>query len=226
MVHGSVILRPDLIIFDCDGVLIDSEGIASTLIAAELTALGWEMTEAESHDIFLGMSIIDMQPVIENHLGRRLPEGWRAELAEKLILMLSTQSRLIPGAREMLEGVNARGIDWRVASNSSDEEMAVKFARTGLAALTEGRTHAAASVVAKGGRPKPAPDVYLAAAASANTAPGRCIVLEDSPLGVTAAVAAGMICYGFAPHGDGAHLLAAGATAILRDLNALFGVLA
>jgi HAD superfamily hydrolase (TIGR01509 family) len=167
-----------------------------------------------------------MKPMIEAHLGRLLPESWRNDLAEKLIIALGTQSKLIPGAREMLEGVNARGIPWRVASNSSDAEMDVKFARTGLSDLTAGRTHAAASVIAKGGRPKPAPDIFLAAAEAGKTKPEHCIVLEDSPLGVTGAVAAGMTCYGFAPHSDGAHLLAAGAKAVIHNLHDLFGVLA
>ena len=217
---------PDLIIFDCDGVLIDSEGVASTLIATELTTLGWPMTTQQSMDIFLGMSITDMEPIIETHLARKLPANWRAELAAKLVIVLSEQAKIIPGAREMLERVTAMGIPWRVASNSSDEEMAVKFARTGLTTLTAGRTHAAASVIAKGGRPKPAPDIFLAAAAAQDVPPANCLVLEDSPLGVTGAVAAGMVCYGFAPHGTGEALLTAGASAIFRNLHDLFGVLA
>jgi HAD superfamily hydrolase (TIGR01509 family) len=217
---------PDLIIFDCDGVLIDSEGIASTLIATELTTLGWPMTMQQSMDAFLGMSITDMEPIIESHLARKLPASWRAELAAKLVIALSERAKIIPGAREMLERVTAMGIPWRVASNSSDEEMAVKFARTDLTALTAGRTHAAASVIAKGGRPKPAPDIFLAAATAEDVPPANCLVLEDSALGVTGAVAAGMVCYGFAPHGTGEALLTAGARAVFRNLHDLFGVLA
>ncbi|HEY1858381.1 HAD family hydrolase [Acidocella sp.] len=219
-------MPPELIIFDCDGVLIDSEGVANGLIARELTSLGWEMTMQDSMELFLGMSISDMQPLIETRLGRKLPPSWRPELAAKLVLALGEEAKLIAGAREMLERVTELGIPWRIASNSSDQEMAVKFARTGLSALVEGKTHSAASVIAKGGRPKPAPDVFLAAAAAQKTPPKSCLVLEDSALGVTGAVAAGMTCYGFAPHGDGAHLRAAGATEILRDLHDLFGVLA
>jgi HAD superfamily hydrolase (TIGR01509 family) len=219
-------MRPELIIFDCDGVLIDSEGLASAVVAADLTALGWEMTPAEAMEIFLGMSIMDMEPMIAARLGHALSPSWRDELAAKLLVALGSGAKLIPGAREMLEGVNRLGIPWRVASNSSDEEMAVKFARTGLSDLTAGRAHAAASVIAKGGRPKPAPDIFLAAAASAGTPPRDCLVLEDSPLGVTGAVAAGMTCYGFAPHGSGEALREAGATGVLRDLQEIFGVLA
>jgi HAD superfamily hydrolase (TIGR01509 family) len=207
-------------------VLIDSEGVASAVVAADLSALGWAMNPAEALEIFMGMSIVDMQPMIEARLGRALPAGWRNQLAAALLVALGTQSKLIPGAREMLECVNGLGMNWRVASNSSQEEMAVKFARTGLDDLTAGRTHAAGDVIARGGRPKPAPDVFLAAAESAGVAPACCVVLEDSALGVAGAVAAGMTCYGFAPHGGGEKLLAAGARLVLRELGEIFGVLA
>lgn len=219
-------MPPELIIFDCDGVLIDSEGVASTLIARELTGMGWPMDADEAMRIFIGMSIADMVPMIEVRLNRKLHATWRPELAEKLVVALGEEVELIPGADTMLARVNELGIDWRVASNSSDEEMAVKFTRTGLLHLTEGRTHSASSVIARGGRPKPAPDVFLAAAASAKAEPVRCIVLEDSRLGVTGAVAAGMTCYGFAPHGGAEPLLAAGAKAVFSDLHEIFGVLA
>lgn len=219
-------MPPELIIFDCDGVLIDSEGVASLVISRELTGMGWPMDADEAMRTFIGMSIADMVPMIEAQLNRKLHDTWRPDLAEKLVVALGEDSKLIPGADTLLTRVNELGIDWRVASNSSDEEMAVKFARTGLLPLTEGRTHSASSVIARGGRPKPAPDVFLAAAASAKVEPGRCIVLEDSRLGVTGAVAAGMTCYGFAPHGGGEMLLDAGAKAVFSDLHEIFGVLA
>jgi beta-phosphoglucomutase-like phosphatase (HAD superfamily) len=216
-------MRPERVIFDCDGVLVDSEGVASAVVARDLTALGWAMTTEEAMALFLGMSITDMEPMIAERLGRALPEGWRAGLADKLLVALGEGVRAIPGARDMLLAVSGLGIDWRVASNSSDEEMAVKFAGCGLADLTAGRAHSAASVIAKGGRAKPAPDVFLAAAEG--VMPSRCVVLEDSALGVTGAVKAGMVVYGFDRHGAGAHLLAAGARAVLHDLADFTGVL-
>lgn len=212
-------MKPGLVIFDCDGVLIDSEGVASAVVAADLSALGWEMTMAEAQELFLGMSITDMEPMIEARLGRRMGPVWRDGLAAKLVVALGEQARVVPGARAVLLGVTGLGLPWRVASNSSDEEMAVKFARTGLADLVAGRCHSAASVIALGGRPKPAPDLYLAAAAAQGVAPARCVVLEDSKVGVTGAVKAGMVCYGFARHGDAVGLLAAGAVRVLRTLD-------
>jgi HAD superfamily hydrolase (TIGR01509 family) len=214
-------MRPELIIFDCDGVLIDSEGVASRVVAENLSRIGWEMDAAAAMRLFMGMSIMEMQPLIEGRLRRSLPAGWRDGLVRDLADALSREAVVIPGARATLARVTAMGIGWRVASNSSDEEMAIKFGRTGLDDLTAGLTFAAMAV----GRPKPAPDVYLAAAKAAGAAPGRCLVLEDSVLGVEGAVAAGMVCYGFDRHGDGAHLREAGAAGVLHSLEELFGVL-
>jgi len=129
---------------------------------------------------------------------------------------LDTQSALIPGAREAVEDVVAAGLPYRVASNSSHDEMTVKFARTGLTALMAGRMHSARDV----GVGKPAPDVFLAAALAEGVDPADCLVIEDSVLGVRAAVAAGMPVLGLDLHGDGAALAAAGATPI-RSLAAL-----
>lgn len=219
-------MPPDLIIFDCDGVLIDSETVASRVVAEEITAQGWTMDAKEAMRQFLGMNIGDMQPKIETRLGRPLGLEWRADMAQRLINALAEESVLIPGADEMLKRVTALGFEWRIASNSSDEEMAVKFERTGLLEITRGRAISAARVIARGGRAKPAPDVFLEAAADAKIVPERCIVLEDSRLGMRGAVAAGMTGYGFDPHGDGAALLEEGAKAVFRNLDEIFGVLA
>ena len=218
-------MKIDLIIFDCDGVLVDSEVVANQVIARELTKLGWVMTPAESVKNFLGMNITDMQPIIEAHLGRALPKDWPKELAASVIHEMKTRTVLMPGALEVLKKVTQDGFDWRIASNSSDAEMEVKFACTGLTDIVKGRYISASKVIAKGGKAKPAPDVYLEAAKDAGVAPQNCIVVEDSPLGVRAAVAADMTCYGLDPHGDGAGLKAEGAKAIFHQLDEIFGVI-
>jgi len=157
--------------------------------------------------------------MIEARLRRKLPPSWRKDLAAELVHALGREVALIPYARETLEQVSALGIPWRIASNSSPEELAVKFAHTGLNDLTAGLAFSGTGMMDQGIRPKPAPDVYLRAAASAGIAPSRCLVLEDSRLGVTGAVAAGMTCYGFAPQDDGALLLEAGAARIIHGLK-------
>lgn len=219
-------MRPDLIIFDCDGVLVDSEATANKVIAQDLTSLGWQMTPEESFKRFLGMNISDMQPMIEAHLGRILPASWPKELAARVIEAMKTGTYLMPGADEVLKKVTEMGLDWRIASNSSDAEMDVKFACTGLTALVKGRYISAGRVIAKGGKPKPAPDIYLEAAREAGVVPARCLVVEDSPLGARAAVAAGMVCYGLDPHGDGVALKAEGVKGIFHRLDEIFGVIA
>lgn len=208
--------RLALVIFDCDGVLIDSEGPASALCAVAMTELGWPMTTAEALRTFMGMRISDMPVLIERQTGRPVPPGWVGQMRDRLIAVLDTQSVLIPGAREAIVAVADAGIPYRVASNSSHEEMAIKFARTGLTGLMVGRMHSARDV----GVGKPAPDVFLAAAAAEGVDPSRCLVIEDSLPGVRAAVAAGMPVLGLDLHGDGAALAALGAIPI-RTLAAL-----
>ncbi len=208
--------RPALVIFDCDGVLIDSEGPASALCATAVTELGWPMSTDEALRTFMGLRISDMPAMIERQTGHPVPPGWVEQMRDRLIAVLDTQSVLIPGAREAVEAVAGAGIPYRVASNSSHEEMAMKFARTGLTALMTGRLHSARDV----GLGKPAPDVFLAAAAAEGVDPSQCLVIEDSQPGVRAAVAAGMAVLGLDLHGDGAALAALGATPI-RTLAAL-----
>ncbi len=210
-------LSPLLVIFDCDGVLVDSEPVASRVTASLLTALGWPMTAEEANARFLGMSLPDMRPVVEACVGP-LPD-FEARLSAALIAALSREAMPIPGAADVLRATAALGLPYRVASNSSRAEMAAKFAATGLAALVAGRLHSFEDVLAAGGHGKPAPDLYLAAAAAEAVAPASCLVVEDSVPGVQAAVAAGMTCLGFAPHGDAAALLAAGVAGLLRSLR-------
>jgi HAD superfamily hydrolase (TIGR01509 family) len=203
-------MRLDLVIFDCDGVLVDSETTASTVVAQNLSSLGWRLTTQEAMRLFLGMSITDMEPIIES------------QLADAILDALAQNVRPIAGARAMLERMNAANIGWRVASNSSPEEMEVKFARCGLADLTDGRAYSASTVIAAGGRAKPAPDLFWSAAGA--TPPQNCLVIEDSAIGVSGATAAGMTCYGFSPHGTGAQLTAAGASRIIKSLEEIPGV--
>ena len=196
-----------LVIFDCDGVIVDSEPISNRVTVTELAALGWTMTSAEADQMFLGMTFSDMVPMIERRLGRPVPPGWHETLKARLIEALTREATAIAGALEALAGLSALGVPWRIASNSSHEEMAAKFARLSIASMVAGRMHSHRDV----GQGKPAPDLFLAAAAAEGVAPAECVVIEDSLPGVRAAAAAGMDCLGYAPHSDGAALRALGA---------------
>jgi HAD superfamily hydrolase (TIGR01509 family) len=211
-----------LVIFDCDGVLIDSEPLANRVVAAELSELGWMMSPEECDRLFLGMTFEDMCPVIEAHLGRTLPDDWVSALVVKVADAMANEVEAMPGARSVLERLDEVGLPWRVASNSSHLEMQAKFGRTGLLPRVRGRLHSSEDVIARGGRGKPAPDLFLVAAG--DVPPDACIVVEDSLHGVRAAGAAGMQCLGFCPHDTGEALAAVGAVPFhdLTVLPALF----
>jgi HAD superfamily hydrolase (TIGR01509 family) len=208
-----------LVIFDCDGVLVDSEPIANRVVAAELTQLGWPMTAEACCERFLGLNLASMVPLIEAELRRPLPPQWERGLAEQLVTVLGEEVELIQGAAAALAETTQLGLPWRIASNSSHAELRAKFGRNGLGDLVADRLHSHHDVP----RGKPAPDLFLAAAAAEGVTPDACLVIEDSVPGVRAAMAAGMTCLGFCPHGDGAHLLAEGAAPFhsLNDLPAL-----
>ncbi len=199
-----------LVIFDCDGVLVDSEGPSNRLVAQEVTALGWPMSTAESCALFVGRRLSDIPAVVEARIGRPVPAGWVDTLRQKLIAVLASEVVAMPGAHDALRATAALGLPYRIASNSSHEEMAVKFRRVAMAELVEGRVHSARDVA----RGKPAPDVFLHAAAAAGVPPAACVVVEDSVPGAQAARAAGMACIGLAPHGDDPALREAGGVLI------------
>ena len=196
-----------LVIYDCDGVIVDSEPVANRVTAAAVSQLGWLITPAESDRHFLGMTFTDMVPVIEARIGRPLPAGWKEALMQTLIDRLAEEATAIPGAISALHGMAALDLPWRIASNSSHEEMRVKFGRLGISQLVQGRVHSHRDVA----RGKPAPDLFLAAAAAQGVDPAGCVVIEDSVTGARAAAAAGMDCLGYAPHGNEAGLRAVGA---------------
>jgi HAD superfamily hydrolase (TIGR01509 family) len=196
-----------LVIFDCDGVIVDSEPLSNRVVADELTRLGWVTTADEAERMFIGLNCEAMVPVVEARLGRKLPADWADHLVDRLVEAFSREVEPIPGAPEALRALSALGVAWRVASNSSHAELRAKFGRIGIFDVVAGRLHSHHDVA----RGKPAPDLFLAAAAAEGVAAVECLVIEDSVPGARAAAAAGMDCLGFAPRSDGAALRAAGA---------------
>jgi len=221
-----------LVIFDCDGVLIDSEALCDRVVSRDLHSAGWPLSPEDCHRLFLGLTFPDIQRAAEAQLGRTLGPDWVSGVVQRVTKVMAEEAEAVPGAREALEGTRALGLPFRVASNSSRTEMAAKFTRAGLADMLKGRIHSAYDLIPRGKRGKPAPDLFLEAAAAEGVPPAACLVIEDSLAGVRGAVSAGMPCLAFTPNSDGAQMRAAGALPFtsmfaLPDLigNALRGTL-
>ena len=209
----------DLVIFDCDGVLVDSEPIANRVLGERLAAVGLQLSTDEVMRAFIGRTRQGCLQQAEALLGGPLPESFAAGWDAALFRAFGAELRPVAGVSELLDGLS---LPYCVASNSSRERMHVALAAAGLLARFAGRMFSAAEVA----RPKPSPDVFLHAAQCLGVPPGRCAVVEDTPTGVRAAVAAGMKVFGYAGagHSDAGALRAAGAS-IFADMRLLGGLL-
>ena len=214
-------MRPAAVLFDCDGVLADSEALANAIVAEHLSARGWRISAEQARETFVGMSIRDMTRIIEQRLGV-LPSGWVHDLSARVAEVLSREAAPIPGAIAAVHAVLAAGIPAACASNSGREELAGKLRRLGLSEAFGGRVFSFEDVP----RPKPAPDIYRAAAAACGAEPAACVVVEDSVLGVRAGIAAGCRVLGFARETDAAALAAIGAEPFhdMAELPRLLGL--
>jgi len=201
------------ILFDCDGVLADSEPVVNRVVAADLSARGWTITPDEAGAIFLGMSFPTIVPIIEARVGP-LPADWPEVLKHRTAETMAREVTPVPGAAEVLAAVRAAGVPVALASNSSRVELAAKLTRLGFTETFGGRIFSFEDVP----KPKPEPDVYLAAAAACGADPAACVVVEDSAAGVRAGVAAGCTVFGFAHVTEPEVLLAAGAHSVFTDL--------
>jgi HAD superfamily hydrolase (TIGR01509 family) len=185
--------RFDLVIFDNDGVLVDSEGHANQILADLLNQSGWgaNMSREESMALFLGRSLVAIRQLIEARLGHALPGDFEERYHAKLFEVFDTELTAVPGVEDALERI---GVPTCVASSGTHARIRRALAATGLLPRFEGRIFSAEDVT----RGKPAPDLFLHAARRMGVAPSRCAIVEDSPLGVDAANAAGMVAFGFA----------------------------
>jgi len=202
-----------LVIFDCDGVLVDSEPIATRVLGAALRAEGLRMADEEVHRTFLGLTFPRTIEIVEARLGRALPPDFTEQVQAQTFEEFRADLDAMPGIEETLDRLR---VPYCVASSGEPEKMRCTLGRTGLLERFEGRMFSASEVT----HGKPAPDLFLHAAARMGARPERTVVVEDSVAGVAAARAAGMRVFGYAPAGDGAELEAAGAT-LLRDLREL-----
>jgi len=208
-----------LVIFDCDGVLVDSEPISNGVLAEMLGEQGLTLSLAEARARFQGLLLSQVLERAERMLGHPLPAGWLDEYVERRAAVFAAELRALDGAAELVHALVAAGVAVCVASQGSLRKTERSLALTGLETLFAASARFSAEQVPRG---KPAPDLFLLAAERMGFAPERCVVVEDTPSGVTAARRAGMTVYGLAADGDAQALAEAGAIVVhaLAELHA------
>ncbi len=210
---------PDLIIFDCDGVILESEIISCSSDAEELTRAGFPYTTEDIAERFLGHSLTAMLAAVEREHGRLLPDGFARRLKRTTARRFETELEAVPGIDAVLDALAAPRC---VASGSDPARLEHSLRLVGL--YERFAPHVFSAEEVENG--KPAPDLFLHAASALGVEPARCVAVEDSPAGVEAGRAAGMHVLGFAggrhcPPGHGAKLSSSGAHRVFDDMAAL-----
>ena len=206
-----------LVIFDCDGVLVDSDRISLRIQADQICALGLETTFEDCVRDFLGVGMPTTLRILSERLGRPVPEAWVEQLDRDVRATFERELIPVPGVVDALDAIE---LPTCVASSGSHDKMRFTLGLTGLYDRFAGRIYSADEVR----QGKPAPDVFLHAAERMGAAPADCVVVEDSPFGVEAAKAAGMRALGFAATTPAARL--ADADAIFTTMADLPGLVA
>jgi HAD superfamily hydrolase (TIGR01509 family) len=201
--------RFDLVIFDCDGVLVDSERLAVRTEAEILRGLGWPLTESEIVERFVGRSAAYMHEEIERYLGRRV--DWDEEFEARYHEVFRRELAPVPGVVDALDRIDVATC---VASSGSHERMQFTLGLVGLFDGFSGRIFSVDDV----DHGKPAPDIFLYAAAQMGVTPDRCAVIEDSASGVTAGLAAGMAVFAFAGGVTSGAKLALGSAVVFEEM--------
>ncbi|MFD7786392.1 HAD family hydrolase [Streptomyces nojiriensis] len=210
----------DLVIFDNDGVLVDSEPLANSILAGYLTELGHPTTYEESVRDYMGSAVHRVHDLVVERTGQQLPADFDETLHARTVAAFERDLKPVPGVEEVLGALTAQGIGYCLASSGSHDRIRVGHRVAGLDGWFEEEWIFSAQDVGQG---KPAPDLYLHAARQMGVEPARCVVIEDSPLGVQAALAAGMDVYGFTGMLPADRL--PGATGHFGDMKQLTGLL-
>ncbi len=210
----------DLVIFDNDGVLVDSEPLANAILAGYLSELGHPTSYEDSLRDYMGSAVHRVHDLLLERTGQRLPDDFDATLHARTVAGFERELRPVPGVEEVLGELTAHGIGYCLASSGSHERIRVGHRVAGLDGWFEEEWIFSSQDVGQG---KPAPDLFLHAARSMGVEPSRCVVIEDSPLGIQAAVAAGMDVFAFTAMLPAERL--PGATAYFGDMKQLPGLL-
>ena len=211
--------RFDLVIFDCDGVVVDSERIVFEVFGSFIRSLGVHLTDAETREQFLGRSLADCMKIVERFRGSPAPPGSLERYTADRDRVLREQVQPVAGIRELLATLT---IPYCIASSGGHDKMRITLGATKLIPLFEGRLFSATEVP----RAKPAPDIFLFAAERMGASPARTVVIEDSVNGVLAGCAAGMTVFGYVDLTPAEKLAEAGATRTFTQMSELPALLA
>ena len=210
--------KPNLVIFDCDGVLVDSEGIFNVVLARSLSAHGLPMTPTDCLELFVGGTMSNVKTVAEQK-GARLGSEWVDQVYDEVYAELRKGVEIIDGIVDLLDQLDGENIPYCIGSNGRMAKMDITLGQNGLLDRFQGRIFSAYDV----GIAKPDPGLFLHAANRMGANPAEAIVIEDSLNGVTAAKRAGIKCYGYVHAGDGQKLVEQDAILIrsMRELPQL-----
>lgn len=218
-----MIFPPDMVLFDCDGVVVDSEPTTARVLVENLSRHGLVLSYDQLSEMFLGGTMMGVEKQAR-HMGADLPATWLEDTYDEVFDALAIEVTPIRGIEKVLDALDQAAVPFAIGSNGPHRKMDVTLGRTGLAERFAPRVYSREDVA----RPKPAPDVYLKAARDAGIAPNRCVVIEDSANGARAAKAAGMYCLGFAADTapDRLRPVVDDIFCAMDDLPALLGLLA
>ena len=220
------LLKFDAVLFDCDGVLVDSEPITNGVLRNMLAESGWVLTSSECMRLFIGKAVKDERAMIEANTNQPLTDDWMHRFRERRNAGLLARLQAIDGAVQAVTTIHAQYAGRIACASGADRfKVELQLDKCGLMAYFKGHIFSGHELP----RSKPFPDVYLAAAVALGVDASRCAVVEDSVTGVLAGVAAGATVFGYSPseagHDAPAALLAAGAVQVFTDMGELPGVL-
>lgn len=212
-------MRFEALLFDCDGVLVDSEAITCRVLRDMLEEKGWRLSLAQCMAHFVGHTVRNRADLVHQHTGWHLTDEWLQSFYQRRNAALEAGIRPVEGVHDLLGHAQARyGQSMAVASGADRYKVEMMLGRVGLIDFFSGRIFSGHEMP----RSKPAPDVYLAAAAHLQADPAACLVIEDTPTGISAGVAAGATVWAYGPPGAPAEaLLAAGAVRVFESMRQL-----
>jgi HAD superfamily hydrolase (TIGR01509 family) len=219
-------MKFDAILFDCDGVLVDSEHITNGVLREMLSEMGWQLTSAECMRLFIGKLVQDQGPLIQSNTGILIDDAWISAFRKRRDAALQASLVAITDIDATLDQLQAvYGTNMACASGADRGKVVLQLTKTGLLHFFEGRIFSGVEMP----KSKPAPDVYLAAAKALGVDPKRCAVIEDSTTGATAGVAAGCTVFAYCPdevgHSSAQAMRDVGASHVFASMTELPGLL-